>query len=142
MGDQLVNAVDNRDPTRGDVGVGFALHRLPAIGPEPGLVSRHRDDRHQLEAPVIVLDQLELRVRAIEMETAPEIGRKGDRAACLDGKDVRLHALQHNGITALVNLPWRAIIAPGAHLRLICGFAFASANYAMRSRGPEGKAGR
>lgn len=68
MLEKPVGTVDDRHAAGGDMRIDFALHRLPALGPEPALVGRHGQDRKQLDPAVLLLDDLELSSGLVEME--------------------------------------------------------------------------
>ena len=75
----------------GDILVRFALHGLPALGPEPGLVGRDGQDRLQLDVTVLVLDDLHLCARLVQVHAPPKVSRQGDGPAGLHRDEVALH---------------------------------------------------
>ncbi len=76
MVEQAVKAVDNRRPSGGDVCVRLALHLLPPVRPEPGLLGRNRHHRNEFDATVLLFDELYLGVRAVEVKPPPQVRRK------------------------------------------------------------------
>jgi hypothetical protein len=82
---QLICAINDSAAPRSDIGVCLAFHGLPAIRPEPGLVGRHRDDGHELDAAVAMVDQPDLRLRPIEVQPMPEVRGKGQGAPGSNG---------------------------------------------------------
>lgn len=70
-----IESINDRRATGRDVGIGLALHGLPALRPKPGLIGRHGDDRYKLNSPVVVLDELDLGIRLVEVKSPTEISR-------------------------------------------------------------------
>ena len=61
MSEEVVRSFVNLDPPGGNVFVDLALTSLPMLGPEPGLVGRHRQRRAQLDhavGPLADLDRM------------------------------------------------------------------------------------
>ena len=80
--------------------VSLPLHPLPAFGPEPRLVGRHRDAWTQLEHAVIALDELDVDAGVVEAMTSPDLGRKCQDSAPLKCEVMdSFHASQHSCIT-------------------------------------------
>ncbi len=69
--EQRIWAIDNRDSSGRHVFVHFALHRLPALGPEPALIGGHWQDRTELDSAVLQLDHLELSAGLIKVQPPP-----------------------------------------------------------------------
>ncbi len=90
--------------------IDFVLHRLPPVGPEPALICRHGQDRAQFDPAVVLLNDLQLGSRLVEMEPLPKINRERHGTTRLQGYVVRLHALQHSSNAAAVTcaLPGRS----------------------------------
>ncbi|MCU1490702.1 MAG: hypothetical protein JWM85_2107 [Acidimicrobiaceae bacterium] len=65
------------DAPRSEVLVRLALHRLPALAPEPSLVCLDRKGRTQLDDTVLALNELDLCTRLIEVVT---LGNASSRA--------------------------------------------------------------
>lgn len=78
----------------------FAL--LPLSGPEPSLVSRHRDLRTQLDHSIVTLHDFDLSTWSIEVVAPPEIGRKHDLTPPTDTYERSLaHMANGSGITVI-----------------------------------------
>jgi hypothetical protein len=54
---------------------------LPALAPEPCLVGAVRQQRMQLDHPIVTLDDLHLRAGLVEVIAVADLGRQRDRPA-------------------------------------------------------------
>ena len=95
-----------------DLLLGFALHRLPFLGPEPLLVDRHGRQRVKLDYAVGALANLDLRARLVEPVAATQTGAAGRsaRGPARRRNAVARTSLQYNGIAALLLLRERSPI--------------------------------
>lgn len=66
-----------------DLRVRLALARLPAVGPEPCLVSRNGDMGMQLYDAVVALDDFDLRAGLIELMAPTDVRRQRQSPAAL-----------------------------------------------------------
>lgn len=88
--------------SRSDLGIGFAFHLLPPLRPKLGLISWHRNVRVQLHNTVLSFYGLNLRARLVKVIPSPDVGRKGDHAACLDSNEGRRsHTMHYSSRAAL-----------------------------------------
>ena len=102
MREEVVHVHGVADPSGGDVLVRFTLPGLPPLGPEPGLVGRDGQDRLQFDVAVLVLDDLHLCTRLVEVHAPSEVSRQGDGPAGLHRDEVALHdGWQDSSDTAL-----------------------------------------
>ena len=74
--EQLLDGVVVGHPSCGDIRVGVALHLLPALRPEPGLVSGYRRQWVQLDDLVLPLDDAYLRSGLVQVVPSTQVGRK------------------------------------------------------------------
>jgi hypothetical protein len=100
--EKCVGTIDDGHAAGGHMGIDFALHRLPPFRPEPALIRRHGQDRAQLDPAVLLLDDLELGSRLVEMEPLAKIDRERHGSARLNRYEVRLHARQQSSNAAFV----------------------------------------
>src|SRR5207244_1939878 len=122
VGQQLVDAFDDRDTTSSNGIVGLALQLLPTLGPEPCLVRWYGDvwTKNDLSLP---LDHFDLCSRLVQTKVAPDGSRDSDEAPALHGDEVALLAhrwcsvpggAKHCCITALRELG--LLSCPGIHV--------------------------
>src|SRR5664280_803559 len=90
--EELVRTIDHGHAASGHVRIDFALHRLPPFGPEPSLIRRHGQDRSQLDPAIVLLDDLELGSRLVEVEPLAKINRERHGPTRLKCDEVCLHA--------------------------------------------------
>src|SRR5665811_2014731 len=74
--EERVGTIDHGHAAGGHVRIDFALHRLPPLCPEPALIRRHGEDRTQLNPAVVLLDDLELGSRLLEVEPLAKVNRE------------------------------------------------------------------
>ena len=84
MGQEGVGVTVDRDLPRGHVSIHGALTLLPALRPEPALLSRYRQRRSELQHAVRPLGELNLGAGFVQMHPAPNLGRQSDDSAGLD----------------------------------------------------------
>ncbi len=71
MLEERLRTIDGRHPAGRHVLVDLTLHHLPPFRPEPALIGRNRQERTQLDPPVLLLDDLELGTGLVEMKPSP-----------------------------------------------------------------------
>ena len=92
----------HRDLATGDVLVDLALHRLPAIGPEPGLLGWDGHMRMEFDDAVWSLDDLDLRTWLVEPVPRADVGRKRNQTSALQRDEVSgFHAQQSTCIVVI-----------------------------------------
>ncbi len=74
--EESVGTIDDGHAAGGHMFIDFALHRLPTFCPEPALIRRHGQDRAQFDPAVLLLDDLELGSRLVEMKPLTKINRE------------------------------------------------------------------
>ena len=123
--EQRVGPVDHGDTAGSHVLIDLALHGLPAIGPEPSLIRRNGQNLPELDAAIVLLHDLDLRARFVQMQPAPKVSRQCNRTSRLDGDEMRFHVMQYSSNAASWNQPG------GAHLSLACAYPVASGDHKM-----------
>ncbi|MHB1172935.1 MAG: hypothetical protein ACYCZY_10690 [Lacisediminihabitans sp.] len=69
----------NGYPSCSNVLVDFTLTLLPALSPEPYLVSRHRQHRPEFNDTVLALEDFNLGTGSVQMQAAAQISGHGDQ---------------------------------------------------------------
>ena len=64
---QPVGPLEDCHATGRDVLIDLALHCLPALGPEPSLIRRHRKNGSKLDGAVVLFDDFYLRAGLVQM---------------------------------------------------------------------------